>query len=102
MPEGLFSLASLGVFAVVGAAYAAFAEMAWTHFGATNIGFSFFPAAGVSLGCLVVLPRHRWPSVLAAVVVAEIAVDLANGLAVSPSVGYAICPGGERCGYNFT
>ncbi len=67
-------------FVAVALAYALFAQMAWSLYGAANIGVSFFPAAGVSLGALVITPRRRWPVVLAAVATAEITIDLWNGL----------------------
>ncbi|MCX6398783.1 MAG: diguanylate cyclase [Propionibacteriales bacterium] len=39
-------------------------------------GSVFWPGAGLTLGVLVRLPRHRWPALLSGVLVAEILVDL--------------------------
>jgi integral membrane sensor domain MASE1/anti-sigma regulatory factor (Ser/Thr protein kinase) len=83
------SSSKFATFVVVGLAYAVLAQTAWWFFGAASIGSSFFPAAGVTVAALIVLPRRTWPAVLAAVFVAEFAVDLANAVPVVVSGGYA-------------
>src|SRR5262245_14281512 len=80
---------ALAIFLIVGVAYGVFAQMAWSLYGASDIGVSFFPAAGITLGALATLPRRRWPWVLAAVAIAEIVVDLSNGVALGATLGFA-------------
>jgi hypothetical protein len=51
---------AIAVFAVVAAAYAAGSVMALTWFGALGIGLPvFFPAAGLTLGALIVVGPRR-------------------------------------------
>lgn len=78
------------LFLAVGGLYAAGAELAWRMFGAGDIGLAFFPPAGVTLAALIVLPRRRWPWVIAAIVVAEVVVDRAHGLSFSVAGRYAL------------
>ena len=78
------------IFLVVAVAYAAGADLAWRLFGADNLGFAFFPPAGITLAALVLLPRRRWWPVIAAVLVAETGVDLAHGLGLGTALGYAV------------
>ncbi len=74
----------------VGIAYAIAAQLSWTVFGAGNVGPAFFPAAGVALAALVLLPRRQWPAVLAVCAVAEIAVDTAHGVTLAVALGFAL------------
>ena len=78
------------VFGAVGLCYAAGAELAWGIFGAGTIGLVFFPPAGVTLAAMVLLPRRSWPVVVAAIVVAEITVDLRHGLSFGTAMGWAL------------
>ena len=80
----------LVVFALVAVVYAVAAQMAWSLFGAPEIGMSFYPAAGITLGLLIVLPKSRWPTVVAAILTAEIAVDLVNGIEGWYAVAYGV------------
>ncbi len=77
------------VFAVVGLCYTAGAELAWGIFGAGS-GLAFFPPAGVTLAAMVLLPRRSWPVVVAAVVAAEITVDLRHSLSLATAMGWAL------------
>ena len=52
-------------------------------------GAAFFPAAGISLAALVLLPRARWPWVLGGVFLAEMIGNLVHGYAVPPSLWWA-------------
>ncbi|MFN0090648.1 MAG: PAS domain-containing protein, partial [Acidimicrobiales bacterium] len=81
-------IAGLIVFAVVFVAYGAGAELAWRVFAA-DIGLAFFPPAGVTVAALALLPRRRWWAVFAAIVAAEIAVDLEHGLSLGLAIGYS-------------
>jgi serine phosphatase RsbU (regulator of sigma subunit)/integral membrane sensor domain MASE1/anti-sigma regulatory factor (Ser/Thr protein kinase) len=76
-------------FAVVALAYAAGAQLAYDWFGA-GIFPVFFPAAGVTVGALVLTRRSAWPYVLAGAATAEIAIDLAHGSGLAPAIGWAV------------
>ena len=80
--------AAAGVFAVVLVGYTAGASMSWLWFG-PEVGPAFFPAAGITVAALLLSPRSRWPAVVAAVLVAETAVDLYFGEPWSSALGYA-------------
>ena len=73
-----------------GLAYALGAQLSWTVFGAGNIGPAFFPPAGIALAALVLLPRRRWPAILLACAIAEVAVDTAHGVALWLALGFAL------------
>ncbi|GIE35388.1 hypothetical protein Ait01nite_084330 [Actinoplanes italicus] len=75
--------------AVVVLAYAAGASLAFVSFGAPSIVVLFLPA-GVTLSALVLSPRRRWPWILAAVAVTEIAVDMSHGMALRWAAGFAL------------
>ena len=76
------------LFAGIAACYAVGAELAWQSFGA-EVGFAFFPPAGISLAALLLVDRTRWPAVLAAVAVTEVVVDLQHHLPLGVALGYA-------------
>ena len=59
-------------------------------FGGSELGPTFYPPAGVSAAALLISPRRRWPVIIAAVVLAEISVDLFAGLAPQAIVGYVL------------
>lgn len=80
--------APVALFVVVALAYAAGAEAAWRWFGA-EVGLAFYPPAGITLAALVLVPRRRWWVVLLAAGLAETFLDLANGLSLVASLGYA-------------
>ena len=77
------------VLAIVVTAYAAGASLAFLGFGAPSIVVLFLPA-GVTLSALVLSPRRRWPPILLAVAVTEVAVDLANGMSPRWVWGFAL------------
>jgi len=79
---------NVALFAGIAACYAVGAELAWQSFGA-EVGFAFFPPAGISLAALLLVDRARWPVVLAAVGVTELAVDLQHHLPLGIALGYA-------------
>lgn len=76
------------LFAAVGLAYSAGAVLSWQSFGA-HITPAFFPPAGVTVALMLLNPRSRWVVIVAAIVTAEVAVDLSFGVAVSTALGYA-------------
>ncbi|PEG41767.1 serine/threonine protein phosphatase [Mycolicibacterium agri] len=80
------SLAAL--FASVALAYAAGATLSWQSFGA-HVTPAFFPPAGVTLALMLLTPRPRWAVIVAAIVTAELAVDLYFGVGVATALGFA-------------
>ncbi len=76
-----------GLFAIVASAYALGSELSWQSFSA---GAAFgFPPAGVTVAALLLTSRRQWPAVIAAIAVAEIAVDLQHQLSVAVAVASA-------------
>jgi serine phosphatase RsbU (regulator of sigma subunit)/integral membrane sensor domain MASE1 len=77
-----------GLFLTIAGLYALGAELSWRSFGA-SVGLAFFPPAGITVAVLVLTERRWWPTVLAAVAVTEVAVDLQHGLVLGIAAGYA-------------
>jgi serine phosphatase RsbU (regulator of sigma subunit)/integral membrane sensor domain MASE1 len=73
----------------VALAYSAGAVLSWQSFGA-EITPAFFPPAGVTVAAMLLTPRSRWLVIVAAIAVAEIAVDLLYGVGVGNALGYAL------------
>ena len=84
-----FPHSASALFACVALAYAAGAVLSWQSFGA-DITPAFFPPAGVTVAAMLLTPRSRWWVIVAAIVVAEIAVDLYYGAGVAAASGYAL------------
>lgn len=80
----------VALFVAVGAGYVLGYELADHWFSAEDQHASFFPAAGVTLAALVLLPRRDWLTVLAAAASAEFLLDVSNGTAVAPTLGYVL------------
>lgn len=76
------------LFVVVAAAYSAGAVLSWQSFGA-DITPAFFPPAGVTVALMLLTPRSRWAVILAAIVAAELAVDVFYGVGPVTALGYA-------------
>lgn len=78
--------------------FALFAATAVAYFLAARVSLPFliepqqvpgiWPAAGLALGLLLVLPTHRWPAVLAGVVTGTVAAHLAAGTAPGLTAGF--------------
>ncbi|MFN8021263.1 MAG: SpoIIE family protein phosphatase [Acidimicrobiales bacterium] len=75
---------------VVALPYALGSEMAYRWFDANGLDASFFPAAGVTMAALVMLPQRWWSSVLVGAGLAEVLVNLAHGMAADSSIAYAV------------
>ena len=56
----------------------------------TSAGEVFFPAAGVTVAALLLVPRRWWPVVLAATFATELAADLILGEVVVTAIGSAL------------
>jgi serine/threonine-protein kinase RsbW len=78
------------LFVLVGAGYVLGYKLASEWFSAEDQGASFFPAAGVTLAALVLVPRRQWPIVLAAAATAEFFLDLSGGSSALASAGYTL------------
>jgi serine phosphatase RsbU (regulator of sigma subunit)/integral membrane sensor domain MASE1 len=77
------------LFGVVALAYLAGAALSWQSFGA-GVGPAFFPPAGVTLAAMLLTPRPRWAAIIAAIVTAELAVDLYYGVGPLAASGFAL------------
>jgi serine phosphatase RsbU (regulator of sigma subunit)/integral membrane sensor domain MASE1 len=76
------------LFAVIAGAYVVGAELGWHHFGS---GLAFgYPPSGVDVAVLLLMPRRRWPVVIAAIVVSEVGVDLQHQLTLAVALGSAL------------
>jgi anti-anti-sigma factor len=75
---------------VVGLAYAAGSQLAFSWFAADGTNSSFFPAAGVTAGALLCTPRRLWPFALAGAGSAELVLDMLHGINLTASLGYAV------------
>ncbi len=66
---------------IVAAAYLAFAQASIWLNDPIQFGAAFWPAAGLSLGLLLLLDRRAWPWILGGVALAEVGGDLLHGYA---------------------
>jgi serine/threonine-protein kinase RsbW len=78
------------LFVAVAGAYAVGSQLSFSWFGADGTNASFFPAAGVTLGALVLVERRRWPVVLVAAGLAELSLDLYHDIELAPTLGYVL------------
>jgi integral membrane sensor domain MASE1 len=81
---------NLVLFAAVFLSYAAGAQLAVIAFGASELGPAFFPPAGVTVAAMLLTRRAHWPVIVAAIVLAEMAVDLHAVYAHTAIAGYAV------------
>jgi hypothetical protein len=87
---------ALPIFAVVAAAYAVGAQVAYDWFGA-GVFPVFFPAAGVTVAALVLTPRALWFAPLAGAGTGELVVDLAHGADLASALGFVAANLTEAC-----
>jgi len=81
--------------AFVALAYLALAQyVIWLN-DPVRVGAGYWPAAGITLAALLLLPTRRWGWVLGAVVVAEIGGDAIHGYPLAASAWWA---GGNALG----
>lgn len=81
--------AATGLFGWVALAYIGGAVLSWQTFGA-EIGPAFFPAAGVTVAAMLLTRRSRWPVIIAAIFLAEFAVDLRYDFSWAAASGFAL------------
>ncbi|MDZ7826925.1 MAG: MASE1 domain-containing protein [Gammaproteobacteria bacterium] len=77
------------LFLLTGLAYLALAQYVVFLNDPVHLGAGFWPAAGVTLAALLLLPYERWPWVIAAIAAAEIGGDLAHGYPVAATLWWA-------------
>jgi integral membrane sensor domain MASE1 len=77
------------LFVAVLVGYGLLATASYELFGAVDIGVTFFPPAGLTFAALIVLPRRLWWTVAAAIVVAEITVNVSQGNPLGWSASWA-------------
>lgn len=75
-------------------AYLAGAVLSW-HFFASEGYPAFFPPAGVTVAAMLMSQRSRWPEIVAAIVIAELVIDLQQGSGVGAALGYAAANAAE-------
>lgn len=78
-------LRALRLFALVCVAYAVGSELSWHWFP----GIAFFPPAGVTVATMLMTRRQVWPFVIAAIVLAEVAVDVQHAMTTLAAIGSA-------------
>lgn len=81
---------ALFLFLVVAAAHAAGTAVVYQLNHLTSAGEVFFPAAGVTVAALLLVPRRWWPVVLAATFASELTADLILGEAAATAIGSAL------------
>ncbi|MEQ9335988.1 MAG: EAL domain-containing protein [Miltoncostaeaceae bacterium] len=74
----------------VGLAYLALAQFVIWLNDPVNAGAGLWPAAGLTLGALMLVPGRLWPWVLAGAAAAEFGGDLAHGYPLWVSVGWSV------------
>jgi serine phosphatase RsbU (regulator of sigma subunit)/integral membrane sensor domain MASE1 len=78
-----------GLFLAVAISYGAGAALSWQTFGA-DLGPAFFPPAGVTVAAMLLTRRSLWPLIVAAITVAEVAIDVAYGSSGVSAAGFAL------------
>ena len=79
----------LSVIAAVAVAYGLLAMSAYELFGALSIGVTFFPPAGLTFACFLLLPRRMWPSIAGGIIAGEVTVNMIQGQDLWWSLGWA-------------
>jgi signal transduction histidine kinase/CheY-like chemotaxis protein len=75
---------------IVGVVYATFAQLSFLMSHSLSLGVSVFPAAGVSVVGLLLSPRRAWPVMVAAIFLAEAAIDTAHHAELLVTLGFAL------------
>jgi len=75
---------------VVAAGYAAAACVSIWLLEIESVGAVFFPAAGITLAALVLVPLRYWPTALIAAGLTELTVDLSTGDTLWAAFGFAV------------
>lgn len=83
-------LAAVALFLVVAAAHAAGTVVVYQFNHLTSAGEEFFPAAGVTVAVLLLVPRRWWPVALVATFASELAADMILGEVAGTAIGSAL------------
>jgi signal transduction histidine kinase len=83
-------LGAVALFLAVAAAHAAGTAVVYQFSHLTSAGEVFFPAAGVSVAVLLLVPRRWWPVVLAAAFGSELAAGVILGEVAGTAIGAAL------------
>jgi diguanylate cyclase (GGDEF)-like protein len=94
-PRSPARLTGPAIFLAVGLAYAGVSQAVIWMSSSGDLGPLLWPGAGISLAALLLLPERRWAWVIAAVVVAELARNLASGYPLMPSLWWTAANGIE-------
>lgn len=86
--SGRWVLSAPALFGAIVLAYLAGAVLSWQFFADGDYP-AFFPPAGVTVAAMLLTKRSRWPLIVAAVVAAEIVIDLTQGSETGAAFGYA-------------
>ena len=89
-PRASPRLGVVALFLVVAAAHAAGTAAVYQFNHLTSAGEVFFPAAGVTVAALLLVPRRWWPVVLVATFASELAADLILGEVAATAAGSAL------------
>jgi signal transduction histidine kinase len=83
-------LGAVALFLAVAAVHVAGAAVVYQFSRRTSAGEVFFPAAGVTVAALLLVPRRWWPVVLAAAFGSELAADVILGVVAGTAIGSAL------------
>jgi len=83
-------LGAVALFLAVAAAHAAGMAVVYQFSHLTSAGEVFFPAAGVTVAVLLLVPRRWWPVVLAAAFGSELAAHVILGEVAGAAIGSAL------------
>jgi signal transduction histidine kinase len=86
---------AVALFLAVAAAHAAGLAVVYQFSHLTSAGEVFFPAAGVTVAVLLLVPRRWWPVVLAAAFSSELAARVILGEAAGTALGAALASTAE-------
>lgn len=87
---GLVALPGPAILVIMGGVYLALAQFVIWLNDPVSVGAGFWPAAGVSLALLLLLPERKWPWVLGGVALAELGGDLVHGYPIGGIVLWTI------------
>ncbi len=78
------------VLVVAGLSYLALAQLVMSRHDPATSGVTLWPAAGLSLAALLLLPTGRWVWALGGIALAELGGDLAWGYSVGTALGWTV------------
>lgn len=79
-----------GLFAVVFLAFSLGAILSWSSFGSASGPSFFYPPAGVTVAAMLLTRRALWPAIVAAILAAEVLVDVYYGNNLWQAAGFGL------------